>query len=272
MTQSVFGQEITESITDFESVRDRINCRLVNASQNAENLSGRPHTMMGELAVTYHVELGKSERGSVSAPITNHLMEMYGVDTEQLHGIALGNMPHLSPPRFKGMSETMAELLLPDAMANGMSREEAERVVGGIFQPEQDEMMYVLSNEEKLHGATAILDKEIMDEVTAKLGREYYILPSSIHEVLIVPKTEEMDLKSLESMVRDVNATQVSPEERLSDSVYAYDVKTHSLFRADQVMEQLQEKKPSISDALRAPLPETASHAIRPPVAGGDAR
>ena len=272
MTQSIFRQEIVENLTDFETVKDQINCRLVNAQQNADDLSGRPHTMMGELAVTYHVELGKSGSGSMSAPITNHLMEMYGVNTEQLHSIALVNMEHLSPPRFKGMSETMAELLMPDAMTNGMSREEAAQVIDTIFPREQDETMYVLSNEERLHGAAAVLNKGIMDEVTKRLGREYYILPSSIHEVLIIPKRDEMDLQSLESMVRDVNATQVSPKERLSDNVYAYDVKTHELFRADRVAEQIREKKPSINDALKEPVGKAAAHAVKPKVAGDDAR
>ena len=272
MIQSVLRQEIAESLADFETVRDQINCRLVNASQNAEDLAVRPHTMMGELAVTYHVELGKSRSGSMSAPVTNLLMERYGVDTAQLHSIALSNMERLSPPRFKGMSETMAELLMPDAMANGMSREEAAQVIGGIFPPEQDEMMYVLSNEEKLHGAAALLNRGIMDEVTRRVGKEFYILPSSIHEVLIIPKTDEMDLQSLESMVRDVNATQVSPKERLSDNVYAYDVTTHELFRADKVIEQMQEKKPSINDALKEPVGKAATHAVKPKVAGDDAR
>ena len=67
--------------------------------------------------------------------------------------------------------------------------------------------MYVLTNQEKRHGAAAILNQKIMDDITEKVGKAYYILPSSIHEVLIVPKREGMDIKHLESMVRDVNGT-----------------------------------------------------------------
>ena len=126
MTLSIPDQAVLDSLTDFDSVKEKIGCRLINAERNADALSDRPYTLVDDLAVTYHIDLGKSESGQMSTPVTNRLLEMYGVDTEQLHGIALGNMPHLSPPRFKGMSETMAELLLPDAMANGMSREEAE--------------------------------------------------------------------------------------------------------------------------------------------------
>lgn len=272
MTQSVFLQEIAGNLTDFDTVKDKINCRLINASQHAEELSGRPHTMVDDLAVTYHIEIGKSERGSMTAPITNMLMEQYGVDTKDLHTLALSNMEHLTPASFKGMSETMTELLLPDAMSNGMSREEAEQVLQDLFPQGQSEAMYVLSNKERLHGAAALLNESIMDEVTGKLGKEYYILPSSIHEVLIVPKTEGMDISDLKNMVCDVNATQVSPKERLSDNVYAYDAREHTLFRVDRMAERSQEKKPSITGALKNPLPDTGSHVVKPPVKGDGAR
>ena len=274
MTLSIPDQAVLDSLTDFDSVKEKIGCRLINAERNADALSDRPYTLVDDLAVTYHIDLGKSESGQMSTPVTNRLLEMYGVDTEQLHGIALGNMETLSPASFKGMSETMAELMPPEmeSMApDGMSLEEATAAVKSMFSQER-ETMYVLSNKEKLHGAAALLNERIMDEITGTIGQEYYILPSSIHEVLIVPKTEGMDLKSLEEMVHDVNTTQVSPHERLSDHVYAYDAKEHRLFRADKEAERSMDRKPSISDALRAPLPETASHAVKPPVAGDDAR
>jgi hypothetical protein len=86
-----------------------------------------------------------------------------------------------------------------------------------------------------------------MDDITEKLGQDYFILPSSVHEVLIVPKNDQMDLKTLESMVQDVNATQVAPEERLSDHVYAYDAKEHELFRADKAEERAAAKEAEAS-------------------------
>ena len=274
MTQSISGQDVLESLTDFEAVKEKIGCRLVNAERNADILTGRPHTMVDDLAVTYHIDLGKSERVNMSTAVTNSLMERYGISTGQLHEVALSNMTTLSPPSFKGMSETMADLLLPEMEAmslDGISVEEATETFKSMFSQEQ-ETMYVLSNKDKLHGAAALLDTRVMDDITKRVGTEYFILPSSIHEVLIVPKTEQLDLKSLESMVRDVNATQVSPEERLSDHVYAYDAKEHRLFRADKEAERSMDKKPSINEALKGPLPETGSHAVKPPVAGDDAR
>lgn len=225
-------------LTDFDSVKDHITCRLVNAEQNAEYLADKPHTIVEDLAVTYHVALGKEESGTMSAPITNRLMEGFGVDVEQLHKIALDNMDTLTPVSFKSMTETMIDMMLPQMMSNGMTEEDARDAITDMLPPTENEAMYVLSNEDKLNGAAMLLNDKVMDDITEKVGTDYFILPSSIHEVLIVPKTPEADLETLENMVKEVNATQVAPEERLSDHVYAYDVKEHELFRADKAEER----------------------------------
>ena len=248
-TQHEMSQDFDVTrLTDFDSVKDRITCRLVNAEQNAEYLEDKPHTMVDDLAVTYHIAIGKEESGTMSAPITNRLMEGYGVDVEQLHKIALDNMDALTPASFKTMTETMVEMMLPDMMRSGMTEEEARDAIATMVPPTQDDMMFVLSNEDKLHGAAVILNDKVMDDITEKLGADFFILPSSVHEVLIVPKTDQIDLQTLESMVQDVNATQVAPEERLSDHVYAYDVKEHELFRADKAEERAMAKEASVSN------------------------
>ena len=233
MTQGIPELAVLERLTDFEEIKEKIGCRLVNAAHNAEVLSDRPHTMVDDLAVTYHIELGEHEGSHLSTAVTYRLMETYGIDTKKLHEIALENMDSLSPATFQGMSETMAELMMPDMMDNGMSEEEARRAVKTMLPPGQEETMYVLSNRNRLHGAAALLNVGMMDDITGKIGKEYFILPSSIHEVLIVPKTDQMDLESLENMVREVNTTQVLPKERLSDHVYVYDTETHEVLRAD---------------------------------------
>ena len=89
------------------------------------------------------------------------------------------------------------------------------------------------------------INDKVMDDIAEKVGGEFYILPSSVHELLIIPRNADTDLKSLESMVQEVNATQVAPEERLSDHVYAYDTKEHELFRADKAEERAAAKESS---------------------------
>ena len=226
------------SLTDLDSVKDRITCRLINAEKNAEYLADKPHTMVDDLAVTYHIAVGREESGIMSAPITNSLMKGYGASVEELHQIALDNMDALAPAYFKSLAETMVDMMLPNMTRSGMSEDEARETIADMIPPAPGGMIYVLSNEDRLNGAAVLLNDKVMDGITEELGEDYFILPSSVHEVLIVPRSDRMDLKTLERMVQDVNATQVAPEERLSDHVYAYDAKEHELFRADREAER----------------------------------
>lgn len=73
-----------------------------------------------------------------------------------------------------------------------------------------------------------------MEKVAELLGTNYYVLPSSIHELLILPDNGSMQLSELEAMVREVNATQVAPEDRLSDKVQYYDRETKLLQRGQE--------------------------------------
>lgn len=197
-------------ITDFEQVRDKLVPRLINADMNAELLEVRPHKLLADLAVTYCVLLDKSFDGTASIAVTNELMRMWNTSVEELHAASICNLSELLPSTFKGMSEVMSEMM-------GVSPEEMEMM--GMSADE--EKMYVLSNSMKINGAAALLDSKMMEEIVATIGA-FYVLPSSIHETLIVPVKTGMDVESLENMVREVNATQVQLEERLSDHVYTY--------------------------------------------------
>lgn len=92
-----------------------------------------------------------------------------------------------------------------------------------------------------------IIDDNIQKMIAEKVGGDYFVLPSSVHEVLIMPKSEDMDPKELRNMVQDVNATQVAEGEILSDQVYEYDVKTHKLSICAPGKELTQEQGKNIS-------------------------
>ena len=84
--------------------------------------------------------------------------------------------------------------------------------------------MYVLSNFSRLYGAGVILYDGVLENCAKVLGGSFYILPSSVHEVIIVPDEGQMTKENLEAMVREVNATQVEEQELLSDYVYYYSI------------------------------------------------
>jgi hypothetical protein len=229
-------------VTDLSQAKEHILPIVIGAEGNGELLSQRPHGTMDDLAVTYCIELKADETGSARVPITNQIMEMWGISQEELHEIAVSNLETLSPSTFRSMNEVLSEMMLPQMIADcGGNREMAEEMLNSMIP--QDDRMFVLTNEMKLNGASALLDDKIMDAVRDKVGDDFYILPSSIHECLVIKAEEGMELQDLENMVQEVNATQVEPKDRLSDHVYQYDGKTHELFRADKAAERQKSAK-----------------------------
>ena len=82
-----------------------------------------------------------------------------------------------------------------------------------------------LTNGDKMNGAGLILQGDLMQQIEEIVGGDFYILPSSCHEVLVIPEAMGMDVKELSAMVQQVNETEVSTEDRLSDHVQHYDSK-----------------------------------------------
>ena len=92
-----------------------------------------------------------------------------------------------------------------------------------MMMPPEDRM-YVLCNKDKIYGASILLDQKLMQSVIDRIGNEFYILPSSVHECLVVPASQDMEPSDLVAMVLEVNSTTVSNEERLSNNIYTYSI------------------------------------------------
>ncbi len=204
-----------DALADYNQMKEKLAMEVVSAEANKEMLETVPHKMMEDMAVVYRFVLNSDEDGRSSVLVTNKMLENYGITAEELHADAMEIAPQIKPVEIKGMSEVLAEL---------MGVEQAEMMGIGPVAPE-DEQMYVATVPDKVHGAGVLAYEEFMDKAAERAGGDFYILPSSIHEVLIVPDNGEMDLKSLEDMVKEVNATQVAPQDKLTDSVYHYDSK-----------------------------------------------
>lgn len=229
------------AVTDYEKIKDRIVCKLINMENNQLFLQDKPYSQMEDLAVVYQILMDKTKNGTATVTITDNLMDGYGITLDELHNTAMQNMDTLQPYCFKGMNEVMAEIYAESiAWEQKISPEEAKKILLDRMQyiPEQ---MYVLSNDTKVNGANAILKDDIRQMIAKQVG-DFYVLPSSVHETLIVPKSIGRCLEDLEKMVQEVNQTQVAPEERLSDHVYEYDAKTHELFRSDKAVECAKQK------------------------------
>lgn len=213
-------------ITDFNQVKDNIICKLINGDMNEEYLADKPYTQIEDMAVIYVIDLGSGAEGHMSSPITYDLMKRYGVDTQMLHEIAIHNLAK-SEIVFKSMKDALMEIMFPDGVPE-------EDPLAEILSAEDEMPMYVLSNAEKLNGAASVLDKDTMETISEMLGGDFVVIPSSIHEVIILPMDDNVDKDELEGIIREVNTSQVAPEERLSYHAYQYDSGKHALMRMDK--------------------------------------
>ncbi len=226
----------TASLTDYEAMKKNLSIEVVSAETNAELLSKVPHENMEDMAVVYRFVLESNEEGRASILVTNDLIERMGVTYDQLKADALENAPEIRPAVIQGMNEVMMEMMGPDAF----------EMFGLDEMPE--EMMYVATVPDKNSGAGVLAYQNFMDEAAERLGGDFYILPSSIHELLLVPDDGAKSADELRNMVKEVNATQVRPEEKLTDNVYHYDSKEHIFELAEKFESRMAEKETGIED------------------------
>lgn len=233
-----------EEFSDFELVKSRVVPRLIDGFNNDELLVDKPHKMLNGLAVMYVVELNRADVGRsdyASISISNQILQEWKITEEQLHDAAMKNLESRTADLMT-MTDVLLSLIMDDPVEKlrlqGKSTEEIEEIFSEQLPPQRD-LMYVLTNESRHFGASVILNSKVMDDITERIG-EFYILPSSLHEVILVPREKTIfDHIMLEEIVRDINATQLDIEEKLSDLVFLYDSQTKELYRADQEAEHL---------------------------------
>lgn len=231
---SLDGQEFdVDSIKDFDKAKALITTRVVNAKQNKMLAAERPSTKLDDLLVFYQVSILNFAQGSASVPVTNELMKMWGVSTEDIHNLAVENTERLFPPVLTDMSSVFA-----GEKVNYLSDVEYE----------PSDTLLVLSNAEVYDGASVLANPSILERVSDVIQDDFYILPSSRHEVIIMPKETadnmQMTPKELGAMVREINASEVDKEDRLSDHIYSYD-------REKKVLETCKESMPRTLDVER---------------------
>lgn len=224
------------ALMDYENMKEKLSVEVISADANADLLANVPHDRMEDLAVVYRFVIESSEDGRASILVTNNLMDRMGVSHEQLRADALENSPEIRPVVIMGMNEVMKEMMGPEVYE-----------VFGI-PDDAEEKMYVATVPDKNSGAGVIAYQDFMDQAAERVGGDFFVLPSSINEILLVPDNGDMTADALRDMVKDVNAKEVSPEERLSDNVYHYDSKDHVFELAEKFEARQQEKKTEIDE------------------------
>ena len=194
-------QEFAKIVNSKESILGNVRYLLVNKKWNEADLDSYPHKDYLDLAVLYEV---RNKNASMSVEITNDIMQNFGITFEELDKAANNNRDsYVAQDMF-----SMMVSLMP------ISTEEIKEMKGGP-------QMYVLTNEWKLKGASALLYPELIEDIAQEENSDLIVIPSSIHEILIV-EASGMDKDGISQMVQEVNSQQVDEQERLSDHAYFY--------------------------------------------------
>ena len=198
-------------LKDYQQIKGKIVYHLVNRKANQELLEEVPYEEYLDLAVIYYVLLEVNPYGMASLLIRDEHLELWDVTAGEVACQARRNTRRLLPYEFGTMSALLEEL----SVISGEDSVDGED--GG------KEFMYVLSNQIRSYGAAAILYESLLEGIGAYLEENYYVLPSSVHEVIIVPQSAVPGKRELDVLVADVNETQVEEEDRLSGHAYYFD-------------------------------------------------
>lgn len=184
--------------TDIDKVKDKIIFELVNYEKNEKRLLDRPYIKIMDLAVIFAFVATDLGRDFGVVHITNEIAKQFGLTRDEIWEFAKVNTPKLLKADIMPMSSFVYD-------------EKAD-----------NEEMYIICNRKKTSGAGVILYDRILEELSSELESDLYILPSSVHETIVIRADKNKDVYALQEMVKNINNTVVSAEDILSDKVYCY--------------------------------------------------
>ena len=201
-------QQFAGNLDRWDFVKKNVYPILLLAEGNRELLSGLVSVPLLDLAVVFIIRGKISDAGCSSVKITDAMLKEYGATRQELYDAAMANMKN-DGYVFENMDDLIGDILKQKGFKDtGMD-------MLGVKE------MYGLSNSSRLYGAAGILDRKLVREFAN--GRNMYILPSSVHEMIFVLASDRYSVTELNRTVADINELQVAVEERLTDYCYFYD-------------------------------------------------
>lgn len=204
--------------TNYAQVKEHIIFKLVNYEKNRELLQDVPYVPFHDLAIVFQCLISNEKYGSTSIMIHHAHLKLWNLTIEELYQHAMENMPKLYPYELRNVKDVVLEMI--------ENRGEDIREI----EENMDEIpLFVLTNVNRIHGASSLLYQNIVRDFALAAGKNVFILPSSIHEVLLMAESGEESIDFLKQMVHDVNETEVEAEEFLSEHIYYYNRDTDKI-------------------------------------------
>lgn len=213
LENTISSHAVTENldvsyISEFDSCKSQVFPKLINKDMNEELLQNVPHYDYGDLAVLFYVKVENPQIGEGSVTVNNQIFEQWGVEDKAIMDAAMDNLK--ANTQCKDLFGFIQEL------HPGLSDE-----IGADVPP--DKSPIIVSTDSQTFGAAAILNEDIMKALCERVGGDIVILPSSIHECLVLGDDNTPDQEiALNDMVKSVNDTTVAQEDLLSDHIYHF--------------------------------------------------
>ncbi|MBD5392950.1 MAG: hypothetical protein HDR71_01500 [Lachnospiraceae bacterium] len=232
IVEAVYGMinknRFTQSVdlsdfTSYEKAAKQIAFKLINYEKNWELLKEIPHKAFLNLAIVfYYVVQEPPFYGKASILIRNSHLQAWGIRTEELYRNAMINTPVMLPAQIDNIEDAMIGMLTLEGVGDKWTDSILTKLQEDLKEDESRIPMYVLSNKQKIQGAACMLYPEILNDFAKEKNCDLYILPSSIHEVILLPDSKDISKENLLDMVSEINKTQVEEHEILADSIYYF--------------------------------------------------
>lgn len=197
-------------------MKERVIYKLVNTEKNKELLEDVPHIEFLDLSIIFQCLVAQEDLGRASILIHNVHLKLWEVSVDTLYQAAKENTQRLQEYEIKGITEVLRDIMCAEEVENIADEDCISAFSGSV-------PMYVLSNKNRVEGAACMLYPNLIRDFAEAIQSSFYIIPSSIHELLLLPTEHLEESQEIKHMIREINDTQVSVEEVLSYSLYLYD-------------------------------------------------
>lgn len=208
----------------YDSVKQHVVYKLVNTEKNKELLEDIPHIEFLDLSIVFQCMVAQEELGTASILIHNVHLKLWDVTVEKLYQAARENTQTLLQYEIKSMTEVLCEIMEAEN-PEGFNHDKC------VAEFSDSVPMYVLSNKSRVEGAACMLYPNLVRDFAEAIGSSFYIIPSSVHELLLLPAGADDESGEIKNMIKEINDTQVSAEEILSYSLYFYDKEEGKIIR-----------------------------------------
>lgn len=201
----------------FEKLRNNVAFRVINYERNEKLLENIPFRRFKNLAIVYFVVIDDIEEGRGIVTIYNNHVGYWNISEDILYNCAIINTPRLYPAEIKPMNQVVSDMILKES-----NEDNIDELIAHVNRMNEEFPMYVLTNSYRSYGASCMLYDGLLMKFARHIEADLYIVPSSVHELILIPVDGEVTKEGLDEMIRNVNSTELSKEEILSDTAYLF--------------------------------------------------